>query len=237
MPPAITPGTALLLDLDGTLIDFAPTPDAVVVPPGLPATLAGLRDRLGGALAIISGRPVDQVDALLPGVAHAVAGEHGGAIRHAPAAVVERASFPPVPEPWLTRARMLVGAHPGTLLERKASGVALHFRKRPTAGPAMRDLADRLAVLLPSHAVLQGNMVWEVRPRGLDKGTALRALMARPPFAGRTPLFVGDDVTDEDAVAAAREAGGVGLMVAEVFASPQGVRDWLAKEASKHVLF
>lgn len=235
MPPAITPATALLLDLDGTLIDFAPTPDAVVVPPGLPATLARLRDRLGGALAIISGRPVEQVDALLPGVAHAVAGEHGGAIRHAPGAPVERASFPPVPEPWLNRARMVVGAHPGTLLERKANGVALHFRKRPTAGPAMRDLADRLAALLPSHAVLQGNMVWEVRPRGLDKGTALRDLMARPPFAGRTPLFVGDDVTDQDAIAAARAAGGTGLLVAEAFGSPQGVRDWLADEEGKNV--
>lgn len=229
--PAITSGMALLLDLDGTLIDFAPTPDGVVVPAGLIATLQALKLRLGGALAIITGRPVAQVDALLPGVAFAVAGEHGGALRPAPGAEVERGVYPPVPEGWLRRARMVVGAHPGTLLERKANGVALHFRKRPNSGPALRDLAERLVAELPSHAVLAGNMVWEVRPRGVDKGRAVEALMARAPFAGRVPLFVGDDVTDEDAIRAAREMGGIGLLVDEVFGSPQGVRDWLAREA------
>ena len=223
---------ALLLDLDGTLIDFAPTPDAVVVPAGLTAALAARRDRLGGALAIITGRPVAEVDALLPGIAHAVAGEHGGAVRAAPGAALERPAFPPVPEAWLTRARMVVGAHPGTLLERKANGVALHFRKRPSAGPALRDLAERLVAVLPSHAVLEGNVVWEVRPRGIDKGRALAALMARPPFTGRTPLFIGDDVTDEDAIRAARALGGIGLRVHEAFGTPQGVRDWLAAEAA-----
>ena len=222
---------ALLLDLDGTLINFAPTPDAVVVPVGLVAALEALKLRLGGALAIITGRPVAQVDALLPGVAYAVAGEHGGALRAAPGAALERAAFPAVPEGWLKRARMVIGAHPGALLETKANGVALHFRKRPTSGPALRDLAERLVGLLPSHAVLEGNMVWEVRPRGVDKGGAVRALMARAPFAGRVPLFVGDDVTDVDAILAVRAMGGIGLLVDEVFGSPQGVRDWLAREA------
>lgn len=229
--PAITSGMALLLDLDGTLIDFAPTPDAVVVPAGLVAALEALKLRLGGALAIITGRPVAQVDALLPGVAYAVAGEHGGALRAAPGAALARASFPAVPEGWLKRARMVIGAHPGALLETKANGVALHFRKRPTAGPALRDLAERLVGELPSHAVLEGSMVWEVRPRGIDKGGAVRKLMARAPFAGRVPLFVGDDVTDVDAILAVRALGGIGLLVDEVFGSPQGVRDWLAREA------
>ncbi len=224
---------ALLLDLDGTLIDFAPTPDAVLVPPGLPQTLTTLRDRLGGALAIITGRPIAEVDALLPGIAHAVAGEHGGAVRAAPDAALERPAFPPIPEAWLTRARMVIGAHPGTILERKTNGVALHFRKRPIAGPALRDLAERLVAALPSHAVLAGNMVWEVRPRGIDKGRALAALMQRPPFAGRIPLFVGDDATDEDAIRAARDLGGIGLRVDAVFGAPQGVRDWLAAEAAR----
>ena len=232
-PPGITSGMALLLDLDGTLIDFAPTPDAVVVPPGLAAALETLRQRLGGALAIITGRPVAEVDALLPGIAHAVAGEHGGALRPAPGAALERAAFPPVPEAWLKRARMVIGAHPGTLLERKANGVALHFRKRATAGPALRDLAERLVAELPSHAVLAGNMVWEIRPRAIDKGRAVHALMQRPPFAGRIPLFVGDDVTDEDAIGAARDLGGIGLRVDEAFGTPQGVRDWLASEAAR----
>ena len=230
-PPAITSGMALLLDLDGTLIDFAPTPDGVVVPPALITSLQTLKNRLGGALAIITGRPVAEVEALLPGIAHAVAGEHGGALRPAPGAALEREASPAVPEAWLKRARMVVGAHPGTLLERKASGVALHFRKRPNAGPALRDLAERLVAELPSHAVLAGSMVWEVRPRGIDKGRAVHAVMQRPPFAGRIPLFVGDDVTDEDAIRAVHELGGIGLRVDKVFGSPAGVRAWLALQA------
>jgi trehalose 6-phosphate phosphatase len=232
-PPAITPAMALLLDLDGTLIDFAPTPDAVVVPPALPQALRALRARLGDALAVITGRPVEQIDTLLGDLPYAVAGEHGGAVRHAPGEPIARASFPPVPEDWLRRARMVVGAHPGTLLERKTNGVTLHFRKRPSAGPAMRDLADRLLAVMPTHTLMEGSMVWEVRPRGIDKGGAVRALMERPPFAGRTPLFVGDDVTDEDAIVAVRAMGGIGLRVDTVFGSPQGVRDWLAREAAR----
>jgi trehalose 6-phosphate phosphatase len=113
------------------------------------------------------------------------------------------------------------------------NGVTLHFRKRPSAGPAMRDLADRLLAVMPTHTLMEGSMVWEVRPRGIDKGGAVRALMERPPFAGRTPLFVGDDVTDEDAIVAVRAMGGIGLRVDTVFGSPQGVRDWLAREAAR----
>ena len=231
-PPEITTGMALLLDLDGTLLDFAPTPDAVVVPPGLPVALVRLERRLGGALAIVTGRPVAQIDALLPGLP-AVAGEHGGAIRHTPDGPLERDDHPPVPGAWLATAEAVLAAHPGTLLERKAHGVALHFRRAPEAGPALRTLAEALLAQLPSHALLAGNMVWEVRPRGIHKGHAVRALMARPPFAGRTPLFVGDDVTDEDAIAAARAMGGIGLKVDETFGTPQGVRDWLAEQATR----
>jgi trehalose 6-phosphate phosphatase len=232
-PPLITDRMALLLDLDGTLIDFAPTPDAVVVPPGLPPALATLRHRLDGALAIITGRPVDQIDRLLPGIPHAVAGEHGAAIRHAPAAPIERGNHPPIPAAWLAQAEAALAAHPGALLERKPHGVALHFRRAPASGPFLHTLAEALVAELPSHALLAGSMVWEVRPRGIDKGHALRTLMAHPPFLGRTPLFIGDDVTDEDAIQAARALGGIGLRVDQVFGSPQGVRDWLAAEATR----
>lgn len=232
-PPAIADGTALLLDLDGTLIDFAPTPDAVVVPPGLPDTLRRLRARLGDALAIITGRPVEQIEALLGDVPYAIAGEHGGAIRHAPGAPLERGDHPPVPPAWLAEAEAVFATLPGTLLERKSRGVTLHFRGAPDAGPALRHLADALLVLLPSHELLGGSMVWEIRPRGVHKGNAVRALMARPPFARRLPLFVGDDVTDEDAIRAARDMGGIGLRVDAAFGAPQDVRDWLAREAAK----
>jgi trehalose 6-phosphate phosphatase len=219
--------SALLLDFDGTLVDLAPTPDAVVVAPGLRDTLRRLRDRLGGALAIITGRPVETVDALLGDAPYAVAGEHGGAVRHAPGEALIRPSLPsPAPE-WLQAAEQLVAAHPGTLLERKARGFALHFRAVPAAGPALHDALTALLSGSGTFELLPAHMLWEVRPRGVDKGKAVRLLLARPPFAGRKPVFIGDDVTDEDAIRAARALGGAGFQVADAFGSPSGVRAWL----------
>jgi trehalose 6-phosphate phosphatase len=218
---------ALLLDLDGTLIDLAPTPDSVVVPADLPGVLIRLRDRLDGALAVVTGRPIETVDALLPGVATAVAGEHGGAIRHWPDAPVERAQAFQIPEAWLPEADEWVRAFPGALVERKARGFVLHFRLAPEAGPILR---EKLAALMgdwPHHQVSTAHMAWEIKPAGIDKGGATTALMARPPFAGRVPVFVGDDVTDEDGMRVARAMGGLGLRVQDHFTDASGVRRWL----------
>ncbi len=219
--------TALLLDLDGTLLDLAPRPDAVVVPAGLPDTLRTLRDRLGGALAIITGRPIETVDALLCDAPYAVAGEHGGAVRHAPGEAVQRPALPAPPAALLEAAEHLAAAHPGTLLERKARGFALHYRAVPEAGPALRDALSALLSGSTAFELLQAHMLWEVRPRGIDKGKALRSLMERTPFAGRKPVFIGDDVTDEDAISAARALGGAGFQVEPAFGSPSAVRAWL----------
>jgi trehalose 6-phosphate phosphatase len=228
--PKLPDRAALLLDLDGTLLDIAPTPDAVVVPPSLPPVLQALRARLGDALAIVTGRPVEQVEALLPGVAYAVAGEHGGAIRFGPEAALQRPDLPALPGHWLEAAERAVAAHPGALLEAKARGFAVHYRLAPDAGEPLRQAL--LAILDPqSHRLLPARMAWEVKPRGADKGTAVAALMARPPFAGRTPVYVGDDVTDEDGMREARAAGGFGFQVEEVFGGPAGVRAWLALQS------
>jgi trehalose 6-phosphate phosphatase len=219
--------TALMLDLDGTLVDFAPTPDAVVVAPGLPESLRRLRSRLGDALAVITGRPIETIDHLLGDVPYAVAGEHGGVVRHAPGAPAERPDLPAAPEKWVAMAQQLVARHPGTLLERKARGFTMHFRLAPEAGPA---IFAALAEALTENAafdLLPGNMMWEVRPRGADKGSAVTALMAQPPFTGRLPLFIGDDVTDEAAMERARAMGGAGLRVDAAFGDPAGVRAWL----------
>ena len=219
--------TALLLDLDGTLLDLAPQPDAVVVPAGLPETLRALRHRLGDALGIITGRPIETVDALLGDAPYAVAGEHGGAMRHAPGEAVLRPPLPSPPAAWLDAAERLAAAHPGVLLERKARAFALHFRAVPEAGPALHDALAAMLSGSTAFELLPAHMLWEVRPRGVDKGHALRTLLARAPFAGRKPVFIGDDVTDEDAIRAARALGGAGFRVDAAFGTPSGVRAWL----------
>ena len=226
---------ALLLDMDGTLIDIAPTPDAVVVPRGVTETLHRLRDRLGGAIAIVTGRTADVVDRLLGDRAFAVGAEHGGTVRRLPGAPLERADehLTPPPDTWIAAARRLVDAHPGALMERKALGFTVHYRAVPEAGPLFRDALSAMLAGSPTFELLAGKLVWEVRPHGVDKGTAVRALMAGPPFAGRLPLFIGDDVTDEDGMRVARAMGGAGLQVAPAFGSAGGVRAWLKAAAER----
>jgi trehalose 6-phosphate phosphatase len=166
---------------------------------------------------------------LLGDVPYAVAGEHGSAIRHAPGAPVAHAPLPSLPEGWAEAAGALARAHPGALLEPKTHGVVLHYRAVPQAGPALHaGLLELLDARPGTHVLLAAKMAWELRPAGADKATAVAALMARAPFLGRIPVFVGDDVTDEDGMRAARALGGVGLRVPDVFGEPAAVRAWIA---------
>jgi trehalose 6-phosphate phosphatase len=225
--------TALFLDMDGTLIDLAPTPDSVIVPPGLPGTIANLRNRLGGALAIVTGRPIDAVDTLLPGAAGAIAGEHGAALRRTPAGAIERPNLPIPPDAWYEKAERLACDFPGAIMERKAHGLGLHFRLAPEAGDTFRSALTDMIADAPAFHLMPAHMLWEIRPTGADKGGAVSALMAMAPFAGRLPVFIGDDVTDEDGMRAARELGGAGYRVDKVFGDPSGVRDWLRRSAEE----
>ena len=235
MPPAIDAlppfgRAALLLDMDGTLLDFAPRPMAVVVPPTLPGTLARLCHELGGALAVVTGRPVDQIDTLLPGVVPVVAGEHGGALRPAPGAGLLRPDLPALPPNMLAEAGAFAAGHPGVLMEHKAHGFVLHYRLAPAAGAAVAAaVAGWVAPVADRFQRLQAHMAWEVRPLGADKGRAVAAVMALPAFAGRLPVFIGDDVTDEEGMAVARQLGGAGLFVPTAFGSPGAVRAWLER--------
>ncbi len=224
--------TALLLDMDGTLLDLAPTPDAVVVPAGLPVTLTQLSQALAGALAVITGRPVEQVDALLPGIVPAVGGEHGGVFRPGPGQPLHRLTLPDLPAGWLALAEAAVAKHPGALLEVKRRGLVLHFRLAPQHGPALHQAALELAAADQRFQVLQASMAWEIRPRGVNKGGAVAELMQLAPFAGRHPVFIGDDVTDLDGIAMAEQLGGHGLLVQDWFTGPSGVRGWLAGAAA-----
>ncbi|WP_237215925.1 trehalose-phosphatase [Falsiroseomonas oryziterrae] len=222
---------ALFLDFDGTLVEIAPRPDAVEIPPGLPRLLMRLADRLGGALAVVSGRTIPELEAFLP-IPLALAGEHGAAIRHIPGTVPERIALASPPPEWRERAQALALRFPGTLVEPKAHGFAVHYRLAPEAAAPIRALLETLIAGNARFELLPARMAWEVKPAAVSKGTAVATLLARAPFAGRRPVFVGDDVTDEAGMTAARAAGGLGLRLQDAFGTPAALRDWLARLAA-----
>ncbi|WP_048859177.1 trehalose-phosphatase, partial [Novacetimonas hansenii] len=137
------------------------------------------------------------------------------------------ANLPAVPSAWLVQADALAAEYPGVRIERKKAAVVLHFRGAPDAGPALREVADGWVVSDPRFHVQEAKMAWEIRPAGIDKGHAVRDLMKAAPFAGRYPVFIGDDVTDEDGIRAAVALGGIGLRIPRDFTDPAAVRAWL----------
>jgi len=228
LTPPLPLRPALFLDFDGTLVEIAPRPDAVRVPPDLLVVLAGLTARLDGAVAVVSGRPLRDLDHYLP-LPIAKAGDHGAAVRLSPEASVMAPELPHPPLAWRGQAVAFVERNDGTLLEDKEHGFVVHYRQAPQAGEAARDLLAGLIAQRPQEfTLLEARMAWEVRPRGVSKATAVATLMALPPFAGRTPVFVGDDVTDEEGMAAARGFGGSGYLLQDAFGTPAGFRAWLA---------
>jgi trehalose 6-phosphate phosphatase len=228
-PPTPRPDWALFLDIDGTLIDIAPTPDAVEVPETLAPALAAASAQLGGALAIVSGRSLIEIDRLMAPLRLPCVGEHGAVIRYPDGAVDRADASRAVPAAWRARLREATGDWDGVLVEEKVFSVAVHYRLAPPREQEVRALVD--AVVAESAAdfeVLPASMAFEIRRRGLTKALAVETFMAQPPFAGRVPVFVGDDVTDEDGFRAARAMGGLGLHVKQVFGGqPSEVRRWL----------
>jgi trehalose 6-phosphate phosphatase len=223
---------ALLLDFDGTLVEIAARPDAVRVPAELPGLLHRLADELSGALAVVSGRPLRDLDHFLP-VPIAMAGDHGASLRPDPRAPALDPHLPHAPAAWRVRAAELAARHPGALIEDKEHGFVFHYRQAPEAGPeAQALLASLIAEDPEAFTLLEARMAWEVRPLGASKGTAVSALMARPPFVGRVPIFIGDDVTDEEGMEVARRLGGHGFRLQDAFGSPAVLRDWLAQAAA-----
>jgi len=203
----------------------------VTVPPDLPALLARLAGRLGGAVAIVSGRPLAQLEALLP-VALPMAGDHGATLRLGLGAPVEGRDLPVPPADWLSRAKALAAGFPGASVERKAHGFVLHYRLAPEAADVAQAVLERMAAAQDDFVVMPARMAWEVKPRAISKGTAVAELMAQPVFVGRRPIFIGDDVTDEAGFEAARVAGGFGLRLQDAFGTPAALRSWLARLGS-----
>jgi trehalose 6-phosphate phosphatase len=214
-PPVLTASAALFLDFDGTLAPIALRPQDVRVPAWVGGALRSLVRRQGGALAVVSGRPLAQLDELLAPLRLPTAGAHGAEWRGASGRVRRHRADPP--PTVLHAARLLVAAHAGLILESKPSGFSLHYRARPELERECRDaLVGALAAVPDAGAIwewLHGHFVFELKQRAVSKGTAVRALLAQAPFAGREPVFVGDDVTDEDGIDAVQSAGGFGVRV------------------------
>jgi trehalose 6-phosphate phosphatase len=227
---------AILLDIDGTILDIAPTPETVAVPASLPETLTRLCTLTGGAVALVSGRSLRDLDQLFaPLQLPAVAG-HGAEFRPLPGAAPD-----PRPEldPALKRKfEALTALGSGITIEDKGYAIALHYRLAPDKEPLLRDAVANLCANEPAVEIMPGKYVLEVKMSGFNKATGVRNLMKRPPFAGRRPIFIGDDITDEYVFKIMPEFGGLAFSVGDAvgggdrhFEGPGAVRDWLASIA------
>jgi trehalose 6-phosphate phosphatase len=235
--PLATRDSALFIDFDGTLVDLAPTPDAVVAHPELSAWLATIERELGGAVAVISGRPVAQIDRLLQPVTLCAAGVHGverrgadGHLQRLDIADLHRAT---------ALVRSVVDAHAGLRLETKAGAIALHYRQAPTLGSLCEQTMAQALALTEGMVLMHGKMVVEMKPRAASKGGAVRAFMHEAPFRQRRPWFFGDDVTDESGFEVVLAQGGVAVKIGagdtlapHRLADPDALHRWLRASAA-----
>jgi trehalose 6-phosphate phosphatase len=229
--------TAILLDIDGTLLDLAPTPHEVWVPPGLANTLNRLLVRTNGALALVSGRSLNDIDLIFAPDHFPAVGGHGAEMRIDPDSGSVAAHAPPMDKELKRRLAAIAKLSPGILLEDKGYSLALHYRLAPHAEKAIYAAVSLIRADLPNASieVLPGKCVCEIKHSGFTKATGVLELMAREPFKGRRPFFIGDDVTDETVFAIMPDLNGLAFSVgrratgvAGHFDAPNDVREFLA---------
>ncbi len=229
--------TAILLDIDGTLLDLAPTPREVWVPPGLAKTLNRLLVRTNGALALVSGRSLNDIDLIFAPDHFPAVGGHGAEMRIDPDSDSVAAHAPPMDKELKRRLAAIAKLSPGILLEDKGYSLALHYRLAPQAEKAIYAAVSLIRADLPNASieVLPGKCVCEIKHSGFTKATGVLELMAREPFKGRRPFFIGDDVTDETVFAIMPDLNGLAFSVgrratgvAGHFDAPSDVREFLA---------
>jgi trehalose 6-phosphate phosphatase len=233
--------SALLLDIDGTILDLAPAPQEVFVPAELRKTLMRLEDLTGGALALVSGRSLHDIDLIFSPLQVAAIGGHGAELRVVAGgeAVVRALPLNPVLKRKLAA---LAEIGPGILIEDKDYSLALHYRLAPDKGELLRAAVLEICATAPrgSVEILPGKLVFEIKMAGINKASAVRELMKYPPFEGRNPIFIGDDTTDEPVFPVLSQFGGLGFSVGRVvanvdghFEKPESVRAWLARIADQ----
>jgi len=233
-PPVPDDDWALFLDVDGCLIDFADAPGAVVVPPGLRECLSLLSSRLNGALALVSGRPLEVVDELFRPLRLPAAGMHGLEQR-SPGRLLRAPRDGLAMRRMLAKAQALARRHPHAQVEDKGAGFALHWRAAPEAGSDLRAFAEDAIARLPGYRLQHGDHVVELLPAGSDKGGAIEAFLGEAPFAGRVPAYAGDDLTDEAGFRVVNARAGISVLVGDREGSearfglrdPADVRAWL----------
>jgi len=224
----------LFLDVDGTLIDLTDSPLETFADAELKTVLTQVAERLGGAVALVSGRSLQYLDGLFAPLRLPAAGLHGVERRKSSGAI-HGASFV---DAQLNGARIalaaLSDAHPGTSVEDKGRTLAVHYRMAPQFESSIRESLTKIAKPLGTNYHIQdGNMVFEIKPRGFTKGSAISAFLKEPPFSGRTPVFVGDDLTDQDGFRVVESRGGISIAVGErvraqrCLENPRAVRSWL----------
>jgi len=227
---------ALLLDIDGTLLDLAPTPRSVVVPPDLVPTLDGLLERTSGALALVSGRSLDDIDWIFAPARYPSVGGHGAEMRLSIDSEAVATHAPPMNPDLKRRFAAIAQMHPGILVEDKGYSFALHFRQARHLETAIYDAVSAIRADLPNAPIeiLPGKAVCEIKHSGVTKATGVHELMSHEPFKSRRPIFLGDDVTDETVFAIMPDFDGLSFSVgrqargvAGTFAGPHDVRRWL----------
>jgi trehalose 6-phosphate phosphatase len=236
--PAPPGRLAFLLDIDGTILDIAATPAQVRVPNSLRETLARLGRLSGGALALVSGRSLQDIDRIFAPLRLAAIGGHGAELRPAKEEAPVPGRAAPLPSELRQRLAGVAALRTGIIVEDKGYSLALHYRLAPDLKDAVEHAAEAICENEPAGTldVLPGKAVIEIKRIGFEKGAAVRELMRYPPFAGRRPVFVGDDVTDASVFAVLPEFDGIGFSVgrrfpgvAGCFPAPRDVRKWLAQ--------
>lgn len=217
LPHAISPiGDALFLDVDGTLLDLQPHPDDVVADAGLLAMLDSIEARFSGALALVSGRPVDALDRIFTPLTLTAAGTHGAEVRLAGEPIATAAAQPLTAED-VEKLQQFSAQHEGLVLELKSSGMSLHYRQAPDMEDACRQMvAGILDASCAPLRLIDGKKVLELTAGKHNKGEAIRQILTSKRFAGRRPIFIGDDVTDEDGFRVVNELGGLSIVVGDV---------------------